>query len=98
MKKRVGLSIAALCVLAVASAGFTSYRSSYSTPYATPVVEALAAGDDGSFDGLLRLAETSPRVFHGEGAVDPRHVHASASWIDAACSGSWTRSAERPKQ
>ena len=61
MKKRVGLSIAALSVLAVASAGFASYRSSYSTPYATPVVEALAAGDDGTFDGLLRLAETSPR-------------------------------------
>ena len=61
VKKRVGWSIAALCVLAVAFAGFASYQSSYSTPYATPVVEALAAGDDGTFDGLLKLAETSPR-------------------------------------
>jgi hypothetical protein len=59
--KRVGWSIAALCVLAAASAGFTSYQTSYSTPYATPVVEALADGDAGSFDGLLNLAETSPR-------------------------------------
>ena len=59
--KRVGLSIAALCVLAVASAGFTSYQRSYSTPYATPVVEALADGDAGTFDGLLNLAEASPR-------------------------------------
>jgi hypothetical protein len=58
--KRVGLSIAALCVLAVASAGFTSYQRSYSAPYATPVVESLADGDDGAFDGLLNLAETSP--------------------------------------
>jgi hypothetical protein len=60
--KRVGWSIAALCVLAIASAGFASYQRSYSTPYATPVVEALVAGDDGSFDGLLKLAETSPRA------------------------------------
>ena len=60
--KRVGWSIAALCVLAIASVGFASYQRSYSTPYATPVVEALAAGDDGSFDGLLKLAETSPRA------------------------------------
>src|SRR5260370_3059342 len=59
--KKVGWSIAALCVLIVASAGFTSYQRSYSTPYATPVVEALADGDAGTFDGLLNLAETSPR-------------------------------------
>ena len=63
MKKRVGLSIAALSVLAVAAVGFTSYQSSYSTtPYVPPVVEPLADGDDGTFDGLLRLAETSPRA------------------------------------
>jgi hypothetical protein len=62
VKKSVGWSIAALCILAVAFAGVTSYQSSYSTPYATPVVQALAAGDDGSFDGLLKLAETSPRA------------------------------------
>jgi len=61
VQKRVGWSIAALCVLAVASAGFTSYQRSYSAPYATPVVEALADGDAGTFDGLLNLAEASPR-------------------------------------
>jgi hypothetical protein len=60
VKKKVGWSIAALCVLAVAAVGFTSYQGSYSTPYATPVVEALAAGDDGAFDGLLTLAESLP--------------------------------------
>ena len=59
--KRVGWSIVALCVLAVAYAGFTSYQRSYSAPYATPVIESLADGDDGAFDGLLNLAETSPR-------------------------------------
>ena len=59
--KKVGWSIVALCVLAVAFAGFTSYQRSYSAPYATPVVESLSAGDDGTFDGLLNLAETSPR-------------------------------------
>ena len=83
MKKRVGLSIAALSVLAVASAGFASYRSSYSTPYATPVVEALAAGDDGTFDGLLRLAETSPR----SSTVKVLWTHGMCthppSWIDS---------------
>jgi hypothetical protein len=82
VKKRVGWSIAALCVLAVASAGFTSYQRSYSTPYATPVVEALANGDDGTFDGLLALAETSPRSTvkvlwtHGMCTHPP-------SWIDS---------------
>jgi hypothetical protein len=58
--KRVGRSIAALCVLAVASAGFVYYQRSYSSPYATPVVESLADGDPGSFEGLLSLAESLP--------------------------------------
>jgi hypothetical protein len=57
--KRVGLSIAVLCVLA-ASAGFTYYKMSSSSPYDTPVVESLAGGDAGSFDGLLTLAKSLP--------------------------------------
>ena len=58
--KRVAWSIAALCVLAAAFAGFTLYQRSYSTPYATPVVEALTEGDGGTFEGLLTLAENLP--------------------------------------
>ena len=58
--KSVGWSIAVLCVLAVAAAGYIYYQRSYSTPYATPVVEALTEGDGGSFDGLLTLAENVP--------------------------------------
>jgi hypothetical protein len=58
--KRVGWSIAALCVLAVASASYVYYQRSFSAPYATPVVEALNDGDAGSFDGLLTLAKTLP--------------------------------------
>jgi hypothetical protein len=80
--KKVGWSIAALCVLAAASVGFTSYQRSYSTPYATPVVEALADGDAGTFDGLLDFAAASP----GSSTVKVLWTHGMCThpptWID----------------
>ena len=95
---RVGLSIAALCVLAVAAVGFTSYRRSYSTPYATPVVEALTNGDAGAFEGLLDLAENLPP----SSTVKVLWTHGMCThppgWIDDRMTGSWKQWAELPKQ
>jgi hypothetical protein len=61
--KSIGLLALASCltsgIVAAASVGFLT-GPFYSTPYATPVVERPAAGDAGTFDGLLNLAEALP--------------------------------------
>src|SRR5262245_10660924 len=58
--RRVGVWLAALCVIAAAAVGLAQYLSPYSTPYATPVVEKPSDTDAGSFDGLLDLAQALP--------------------------------------
>lgn len=71
-----------LGILTFASTEYLPHSIAYDTPYSTPVVEKLADGDTGSFDGLLTLAESLPP----SSSIKVLWTHGMcthpASWVD----------------